>query len=188
MLGVKDTNWAVTGEVVGVDGVTRRWVYLHLFKQGQPTLNWLHPSFTTHELVVGDLLKTISDLGAKIVRFDANSLLGTERIADDSIHAKSLFHPLSAVSTQLLAMTVRKLGGYSYEENSILTRTLYVFVCSALRVAPDPSPRLQDAHGTGDHVWTRPLIRLHDSWWVDIRVAHRRCAATKAADGADAHI
>jgi len=122
--GVKETNWAVTREVSGVDGVMRRWVYLHLFKQGQPTLNWLHPSFTAHELVVGDLIKTISDLGAKIVRFDANSLLGTERITDNSTHAKSLFHPLSAVTTQMLAMTVRKLGGYSYEENSILSKTL----------------------------------------------------------------
>jgi len=122
--GVKETNWAVTPPVLGVDGVTRRWVYLHLFKQGQPTLNWLHPSFTTHELVVGDLLKTFNDLGAKIVRFDANSLLGTERIADNSLSAKSVFHPLSALTTQQLAMTVRKLGGYSYEENSILSQTL----------------------------------------------------------------
>lgn len=122
--GVKETNWAVTPPVLGVDGVMRRWVYLHLFKQGQPTLNWLHPSFVTHQLVVGDIVKTFSDLGAKIVRFDANSLLGTERIADNSLSAKSVFHPLSAVTTQLLAMTVRKLGGYSYEENTILSKTL----------------------------------------------------------------
>jgi len=130
--GVKDTNWAATGPVVGVDGVTRRWVYLHLFKQGQPTLNWLHPSFTAHELVVGDVLKTIGDLGAKIVRFDANSVLGTERVADNSTNARSTFHPLSAVSTQILAMTVRKLGGYSYEENTINSKTLYHFPSPSL--------------------------------------------------------
>ena len=27
--GVKETNWSVTRPVVGVDGVERRWVYLH---------------------------------------------------------------------------------------------------------------------------------------------------------------
>lgn len=110
----------------GVDGVTRRWVYLHLFKAGQPTLNWLHPSFVTQQLLAGDLIQTIRELGAKIVRFDANSLLGTERIADNSTHAVSRFHPLSSVSTEYLAMWVRKLQGYSYEENSINTKTLCV--------------------------------------------------------------
>src|SRR5579875_3121180 len=33
--GVKETNWSVTGPVTGLDGVVRRWVYLHYFKEGQ---------------------------------------------------------------------------------------------------------------------------------------------------------
>ena len=37
----------------GVDGVTRRWVYLHYFKEGQPTLNWLDPSFAAPRMVHG---------------------------------------------------------------------------------------------------------------------------------------
>ncbi|MCB0063833.1 MAG: maltose alpha-D-glucosyltransferase, partial [Caldilineaceae bacterium] len=36
--GVKETNWSATAAVEGVDGVVRRWVYLHYFKAGQPTL------------------------------------------------------------------------------------------------------------------------------------------------------
>lgn len=54
-VGVKETDWSVTGEIVGVDGVTRRWVYLHMFKAGQPSLNWLHPSFAAHQLIIGTI-------------------------------------------------------------------------------------------------------------------------------------
>src|SRR5204863_457333 len=52
--GVKDTDWSATDVVRGADGVERRWVYLHYFKQGQPTLNWLDPSFAAERLVIGD--------------------------------------------------------------------------------------------------------------------------------------
>jgi trehalose synthase len=37
--GVKDSDWSATEPVRGVDGVERRWVYLHYFKQGQPARN-----------------------------------------------------------------------------------------------------------------------------------------------------
>ena len=43
--GVKETNWSATREILGIDRVKRRWVYLHLFKENQPSLNWLDPSF-----------------------------------------------------------------------------------------------------------------------------------------------
>ena len=42
--GIKETNWSATRVVKGVDGVDRRWVYLHYFKAGQPSINWLDPS------------------------------------------------------------------------------------------------------------------------------------------------
>src|SRR5262249_17972015 len=54
--GVKESDWSATDAVVGVDGVTRRWVYLHYFKEGQPTFNWLDPSFAAPRLVAGDAL------------------------------------------------------------------------------------------------------------------------------------
>ena len=61
--GVKDSDWSATDIVQGTDGVNRRWVYLHYFKQGQPTLNWLDPSFAAARLVIGDALHDMSVLG-----------------------------------------------------------------------------------------------------------------------------
>jgi hypothetical protein len=77
--GVKETNWSVTRPVVGPDGVTRRWVYLHYFKDGQPSINWLDPSFAGMRLVIGDALHSMTDLGSGGLRLDANGFLGAEK-------------------------------------------------------------------------------------------------------------
>jgi len=52
--GIKETDWSATDVIAGVDGVERRWVYLHYFKAGQPSLNWLDPTFSAPQLVMGD--------------------------------------------------------------------------------------------------------------------------------------
>ncbi len=54
--GVKETDWSVTDTVVGADGQRRRWVYLHYFKEGQPTFNWLDSTFAAARLVAGDAI------------------------------------------------------------------------------------------------------------------------------------
>jgi trehalose synthase len=113
--GVKDTNWSVTKPVTGVDGTKRRWVYLHYFKEGQPSVNWLDPSFAGVQLVVGDALHSIGDLGARGLRLDANGYLGVERSADDS-PAWSEAHPLSQAANHLIASMVRKVGGFTFQE------------------------------------------------------------------------
>jgi trehalose synthase len=113
--GVKDTDWSATDAVRGVDGVRRRWVYLHYFKQGQPTLNWLDPTFAAERLVIGDALNELTVLGDGMLRLDANGLLGIER--DGSGHIWWADHPLSRTANQLIADMVRKLGGFTFEEH-----------------------------------------------------------------------
>ncbi|MFP4498534.1 MAG: maltose alpha-D-glucosyltransferase [Vulcanimicrobiota bacterium] len=112
--GVKETNWSVTNIVTGADGEDRRWVYLHYFKEGQPTLNWLDPSFAAQQLIAGDVIKTVDVLGAKIIRLDANGFLGIEKT--DSFTAWSQGHPLSIIATEYTAMLSRKMGGFSFQE------------------------------------------------------------------------
>ena len=80
--GVKETNWSATAPVVGTDGVERRWVYLHYFKEGQPSINWLDPSFAGMRLVIGDALHSLADLGSSALRLDANGFLGVEKSAE----------------------------------------------------------------------------------------------------------
>jgi trehalose synthase len=113
--GVKDTNWSATAPVRGPDGVERRWVYLHYFKAGQPSINWLDPSFAGMRLVIGDALHSLGDLGSGALRLDANGFLGVEKSAEDS-PAWSEGHPLSEAANQLIASMVRKVGGFTFQE------------------------------------------------------------------------
>jgi trehalose synthase len=113
--GIKETNWSATRVVTGVDGVDRRWVYLHYFKAGQPSINWLDPSFAGMRLVIGDALHALADLGSGALRLDANGFLGVEKSAEDR-PAWSEGHPLSEAANQLIASMIRKMGGFSFQE------------------------------------------------------------------------
>ncbi|TIH39060.1 maltose alpha-D-glucosyltransferase [Subtercola vilae] len=113
--GTKETNWSATAPVLGVDGITRRWVYLHYFKQGQPSINWLDPTFAGMRLVIGDALHSLGDLGSSALRLDANGFLGVEKSASGS-PGWSEGHPLSEAANHLIAGMVRKVGGFSFQE------------------------------------------------------------------------
>jgi len=114
--GVKDTNWSATAPVTGPDGVERRWVYLHYFKDGQPSINWLDPTFAGMRLVIGDALHALGHLGAAALRLDANGFLGVEKSAEGGAPAWSEGHPLSDAVNQLIASMVRKVGGFTFQE------------------------------------------------------------------------
>ncbi len=114
--GIKDTNWSATAPVSGPDGVERRWVYLHYFKDGQPSINWLDPTFAGMRLVIGDALHSLGHLGAAALRLDANGFLGVEKSARSGAPAWSEGHPLSHAVNQVIASMVRKVGGFTFQE------------------------------------------------------------------------
>ncbi len=159
--GVKDTNWSATAPVVGPDGVERRWVYLHYFKEGQPTINWLDPSFAGMRMVIGDALHSLGDLGSGALRLDANGFLGVEKSPEDS-PAWSEGHPLSEAANQLIASMVRKVGGFTFQE---LNLTIDDIQSSAERGA-DLSydfvnrPAYVHALATGDTEFVRLTLNL----------------------------
>ncbi len=113
--GIKESSWSATDIIPGVDGRNRRWVYLHIFKQGQPSLNWSDPSFAAHRLVTADLLHSLTQLGVKGLRLDATMFLGIETGAtgkDSWLDG----HPLSNRVTDQIGLTIRKFGGFSFQE------------------------------------------------------------------------
>ena len=114
--GIKDTNWSATAPVPGLDGAERRWVYLHYFKDGQPSINWLDPTSSGMRVVMGDALHSLCDLGASALRLDANGFLGVEKSAASDAPAWSEGHPLSEAVNQMVASMVRKVGGFTFQE------------------------------------------------------------------------
>lgn len=109
------SGWSATAPIVGVDGRTRRWVYLHIFKPRQPAYNWLDPSYAARRLNFGDLANNILNRGVPILRLDANTFLGLEQQAN-STAATTYLTPLSEIATTDIAMAARKVGGFTYQE------------------------------------------------------------------------
>jgi trehalose synthase len=139
------SGWSATGEVLGVDGKVRRWVYLHVFKPGQPVLNWLDPSSAGQQAVDGDVVRTIVDLGAKVVRMDAVPFLGLAPQKGTSL-AAYYQHPLSILDTNYLAFLVRKLGGWSFQELNVPFASLKLYMKEGPDLSYDFYTRTEGLH------------------------------------------
>jgi len=159
--GIKESNWSATDVVRGVDGKERRWVYAHFFKRGQPSLNWLDPSFATQRMETGDVLHSVRVLGARGMRLDANMFLGFERRPGDEPGWLSE-HPLSTLATQTLAMVIRKAGGFSFQELNVSLDRVRATLATGPELAYDftTRPTYLYALSTGDAGPLRLMLRL----------------------------
>jgi len=159
--GIKDSDWSATDVVKGADGVSRRWVYLHYFKEGQPTLNWLDPTFAAQRLVIGDALHELTVLGDGGVRLDANGLLGIERVAN-SKEVWSEGHPLSDTANQLIGDMVRKMGGFTFQELALAFDEIHEMSNGGADLTYDfvTRPAYEHALLTGDAEFLRLIFQL----------------------------
>ncbi|MBN2579770.1 MAG: hypothetical protein JXB10_12345 [Pirellulales bacterium] len=151
------SGWDATGKVLGVDGKVRRWVYLHYFKPGQPTLNWLDPTFAAYRVVAADSVKTIHHLGARVVRLDAVPFLGIEP-REDSQQAWGYQHPLAPMATNSIAFLIRKFGGWSFQELNLPYEQLKAYSAQGPDLSYDFFTRTESLHAllSGD----ASLLRL----------------------------
>ena len=88
---VKESDWNATGKVIGVDGKTRRWIYLKE-KENNPSLAWLSPSFTAYRLAAGDALGMCYELGEQMLQLDGK---------------------MPPLATSALSLWIRKIGAFS---------------------------------------------------------------------------
>ncbi len=160
------SGWSASGEVSGADGRTRRWVYLHYFKETQPTLNWLDPSFAAQRAVAGGVTRSLRR-GAKVLRLDAVPFLGIEQ-KPDTAETLHYLHPLSVAGTNYLAFLVRKLGGHTFHELNVPLESLKNYTRDGPDLSYDFFTRAQCLHAllTGD---AAPL-RLAFRWLLEAGV------------------
>jgi maltose alpha-D-glucosyltransferase/alpha-amylase len=166
--GIKDTNWSATDTVTGVDGRDRRWVYLHVFKDGQPSLNWLDPTLNAQRIVMADVVHALLVLGASGLRLDASPLLGIEtRPGLDKAWVEG--HPLAEGGSNLIAMMIRKLGGYSFQELNQPLENLKNFTTWGPDLSYDffTRPPYLYAMAVGDAGPLRLMLRLIQKEGVD---------------------
>lgn len=163
----KWSGWSASGEVPGVDGKVRRWVFLHYFKPSQPTLNWLDPSFAARRVIAGDAVRNVVARKTRVLRLDAVPFLGIENKpgTTETLHFK---HPLSVVGTNDTAMLVRKLGGWTFHELNVPLKDLKQFTANGPDLSYDFTTRAQYLHAllSGD---AGPL-RLSFRWMLEAGV------------------
>jgi trehalose synthase len=165
--GVKETDWSATDVVVGVDGIARRWVYLHYFKEGQPSLNWLDPTFAAQRMIIGDALHSLDELGARILRLDANGFLGVERRLHGTAWSEG--HPLSLVGNRLIGGMVRKAGGFSFQELNLTIDDIASMSSGGADLSYDfiTRPAYHHALLTGDTEFLRLMLRTMHEYKID---------------------
>ena len=167
--GVKETNWSVTRPVYDTKGKLRRWVYLHYFKAGQPSINWLDPTFAGMRLVMGDALHSLLDLGSGALRLDANGFLGVEKAVEEANPAWSEGHPLSQAANQLIGSMVRKVGGFTFQELNLAIDDIKATSATGPDLSYDfiTRPGYHHAFATSDTEFLRLTLRLGMQTGVD---------------------
>ena len=140
------SGWSASPQIVGVDGQTRRWVYLHVFKPAQPAYNWLDPSYAARRVNFGDLARNLFDRGVPVFRLDANTFLGLEPQKGNDL-ASSFLTPLSNVATTDIAMAARKLGAFTYQEFAAPLGTLKEFATNGADMSYDFFTRAEVLYG-----------------------------------------
>jgi trehalose synthase len=166
--GVKETDWSATDVVTGVDGRPRRLVYLHVFKAGQPSLDWLDPSFAAQRIILGDAVQSLHVWGDVALRLDASPLLGIEpRRGLDKAWIEG--HPLAEGSSNIIAMMIRKLGGYSFQEINASLEHLKRFTTWGPDLSYDfvTRPPYLYAMATGNAEPLRLMVRLMQKQRLD---------------------
>jgi maltose alpha-D-glucosyltransferase/alpha-amylase len=145
------SGWSATPEVVGVDGKTRRWVYLHVFKPSQPVLNWLDPSLAGPRTQYGDEARHIVSRGTTFLRLDAVPFTAVDPDTTDTM-AQTYLQPLSVDNGNDLAYIARKLGGFTYQELFVPPEQLTTYTKNGPDLSYDFFTRAQNLHPliTGD--------------------------------------
>jgi maltose alpha-D-glucosyltransferase/alpha-amylase len=139
------SGWSATAEIVGVDGKHRRWAYLHVFKPAQPAVNWLDPSYAGRRVQIGDAVRNVHDLGNKVMRLDAVPFLGIEPVKGQTL-TSYFMNPLSIMGANDLAFTVRKLGGWTFEELNVPIEQEKDFVANGPDLTYDFFTRAEALH------------------------------------------
>ncbi len=166
--GIKDSNWTASDVVTGVDGHRRRWVYLHLFKGGQPSFNWLDPTFGAQRIVMADAVQSLFVWGVTALRLDANPLIGIEgRPGLDKSWVEG--HPVAVGGSNTIAMMIRKIGGFSFQELNLSLEDIKEFTKWGPDLSYDFYTRTPYfyAMATGDAGPRRLMLRLMQEQGID---------------------
>lgn len=150
-------GWAATSEIVGVDGVARRWVYRYAGTPRRPVLNWDDPSGAARRVLAAGLIRQVGLLHQPLVGLSVEALWGQDPAPADASGALTGGSPEPALSAlRALSREVRRYGSWSLLRDRLPARLLPAVQAAGVDFAADTvlSPGLEYALLSGD---TAPL-------------------------------
>ncbi len=149
----RQTGWAVTGEVNGIDGNKRRWVYRYYQSPHFAVLNWDDPSQAAHRILSGSAVRQVGMLGQAFVGLKFEAFQGLEPATAGGSVANSFSVEPALTAAQAISRQIRKYGGFSWLRDDDLTlQAMNDFLRSGTDFVFDSafSPAAEHALLTGD--------------------------------------
>ena len=109
-------GWAVTGEVRGVDGVNRRWLYRYYGTPQRPQLHWDDPSGNARKIFSAAVIRQVGLLQNTVVSLRAEALLGLDAVSDDA--TPPTLEPAPSALRDL-SREIRRYGGWSLQMDNL---------------------------------------------------------------------
>jgi hypothetical protein len=159
------SGWAATGEVRGVDGVLRRWVYRYFGDYKRAVLNWADPSATARQILNGSVIRQVGLFGNVLSGYSVNAFIGLEsdRKFSAEIPGESAARPhvMALEASGNLSRQIRSYGGWSFLRDALPLAVLPDFLENGPDFALDGigSPLAEQSLLTGD---VRPLRLMLD--------------------------
>lgn len=149
----KGTGWATTGEVRGVDGNIRRWVYRYHNNPKFAVLNWEDPSKTASRILSGGAVQQVGLRGQALIGLKLEAFQGLEAAPSKPSGKAALSIEPALTAAQSLSREIRRYNGWSWIKDDNLPLTA---VADFLRAGSDFifdsafSPAAEHALLTGD--------------------------------------
>jgi trehalose synthase len=148
----KGGGWAVTGEVRGVDGNTRRWVYRYYGSPKYAVLNWEDPSKTANRILSGGAVQQVGLRGQALIGLRFEAFQGLEA-APESGRGNMFSVEPALTAAQSMSREIRRYGGWSWmRDDNLPLNSVADFLRSGTDFIYDSafSPAAEHALLTGD--------------------------------------
>lgn len=169
-------GWAVTGPVMGADGVSRRWLYRYSGNPRKPVLSWQDPSGQAEKVLRAAAIRTTGLLGQSLAGLRFEPLMGLE----PGEGATSLEPGLSTIND--LSRQIHRYGGWALQADPVPPDAIQAILAGPCDFCRDDITALLAAFGMlmADG---RPLASLYRGWLAKNVDISRLARGFDAANG-----
>lgn len=153
-------GWAATGEIRGMDGISRRFVYLFCESPARPVLNWTDPAAGARRVLSGAVIQQVGTLGVAFSGISVAPFIGLEPAGGPVDQSVQNAAATARDAAEQLAQEVRRYGGWTFLTDALPLPMLAELLQAGPDVAVDHagSVSAQAALLTGDATMLRESL------------------------------